>query len=82
VDPAVLDRAPGRHEGLPRHLATEDALAFFVGLDAAEDIHLDGFEIQQVDEELEGSAHAPMFAGRRHHRRPTRARRSRYRAPP
>ena len=36
------------------------------GLNAAEDVHLNGFEVEQVDEELERGAHAP------HVRRPTR----------
>jgi hypothetical protein len=32
VDPAVLDGAARRHQGLGRHLAAEDALALLVGL--------------------------------------------------
>ena len=65
MHPAVLDRAPGGHERLARHLAAEDALALLVGLDAPEDVDLNGFEVKQVDEELQGRAHAHMFAGRR-----------------
>ena len=57
VHPAVLDGAPGRHEGLPGHLAAEDALALLVGLGAAEDVDLDGLEVEQVDEELQRRAH-------------------------
>ena len=64
VHPSVLDGAPGRHERLPGHLAAEDALALLVGLDAPEDVDLNGLEVEQVDEELQGRAHAPMFAGR------------------
>ena len=62
---SVLDRAPGRHERLPRHLAAEHALTLLVGLDAPEDVDLNGFEVKQIDEELQGRAHPPMFAGRR-----------------
>jgi beta-glucosidase len=65
MDPAVLHGAAGRHERLCGHLAAEDALALLVGLDAPEDVHLNGLEVQQIDEELQGRAHAPMFAGRR-----------------
>ena len=54
VHPAVLDRAPRRHERLPGHLAAEDPLALLVGLDAPEDVDLNGFEVKQVDEELQG----------------------------
>ncbi len=62
---AVFDGAPGGHERLAGHLAAEDALAVLVGLDATEDIDLDRLEVQQVDEEVQVRAHAPMFAARR-----------------
>ena len=62
---AVFDGAPGGHERLAGHLAAEDALAVLVGLDATEDVDLDRLEVQQVDEEVQGRAHAPMFAARR-----------------
>ena len=65
VHPSVLDRAAGGHERLPGHLAAEHALALLVGLDTPEDVDLNGLEVQQVDEELQGRAHPPMFAGRR-----------------
>ena len=63
MHPAVLHRAPGRHECLSGYLAAEDALALLVGLDPPEDVDLNGFEVKQVDEELQGRAHSPMFAG-------------------
>ena len=72
MHPSVLHRAPGGHQRLPGHLAAEDALALLVGLDAPEDVDLNGFEVKQVDEELQGRAHAPMFAGRRAGRRRAR----------
>ena len=51
---SVLHRAAGGHQRLARHLATEDTLALLVGLNAAEDVHLDRFEVKQIDEELKG----------------------------
>ena len=57
MHPPVLDGAARRHERLCGHLAAEDALAFLVGLDAPEDVHLNGLEVKQVDEELQGRAH-------------------------
>ncbi len=59
VDAAMVDRAPGGHEGLPGHLAAEDALALLVGLDTPEDVDLDRLEVEQVDEKLQRLAHAP-----------------------
>ena len=61
---AVLDGSPCRHQRLARHLATEDALALLVGLDAAEDVDLDWLEVEQVDEEVEGFAHPPILPPR------------------
>jgi len=65
MHPSVLDRAPRRHEGLPGHLPAEHALTLFVGLDAPEDVDLNRFKVKQIDEKVQGGAHAPMFAGRR-----------------
>lgn len=44
-----IDRATGGDEGLPRHLAPEDALAFLVWAHATEDVHLDGFEVEEFE---------------------------------
>ena len=73
VHVAVLDGAARRHERLPGHLPAEDALALLVRLGAAEDVDLDRLEVEQADEELQGRAHRPMFAGPpRHGRRGAR----------
>ena len=61
----VLDRATRRHQRLSRHLPAEHALTLLVGLGTPEDVDLNGFEIKQIDEELQGRAHPPMFAARR-----------------
>jgi hypothetical protein len=44
-------------------LAAEDALAFFAGLYPPEDVDLNRLEVEQVDQKLEGGAHASMIAG-------------------
>jgi hypothetical protein len=59
MHPPVLHRATRRYQGLGGHLPAEDTLALLVGLNAPEDVHLNRLEIEQGDEELEGSAHAP-----------------------
>ena len=64
VHPPVLDRAPRRHQRLPGHLTAEDPLALLVGLGAPEDVDLNGLEVEQIDEEVQGCAH------RAHVRRP------------
>jgi hypothetical protein len=81
MDAAVVDGAAGGHEGLSGDLAAEDALALLVGLGPAEDVDLNGLEVEQVDEKLQGRAHSPMFAGHRAQRRPARRRGRRYPAP-
>ena len=78
VDPAVLDRAPGRHQRLPGHLAAEHPLALLVGLDAPEDVDLNGFEVEQVDEEVQGRAHRAHVRRRRSARRTSTCRGPRY----
>ena len=60
---ARLHRASGGDERLAGHLAAEHALAVLVGGDAAEDVHLDGFEIEQVDQVVE-RVHAGARSGR------------------
>ena len=52
VGPADLDGAAGGHEGLGGHLAAEDALALLVGVGPAEDVDLDGLEVEEVDQEI------------------------------
>ena len=82
VDPAVLDGAARRHEGLGRHLAAEDPLALLVGLDPAEDVDLDGLEVEQVDQEVQGVAHGTTCIAGRSPTRPRSARRRPGRRPP
>ena len=66
---AVVDGAAGGHERLPGDLPAKDTLPILVRLDAAEDVLLYRFEVEQADEELQGRAHGPMFAGGCTHRR-------------
>ena len=54
---AMCHRATGGHQGLPGDLAAEDPLASLVRLGAAEDVHLDRFEVEEVDEGVECFAH-------------------------
>ena len=64
MDPPVrLHGAPGGHEGLGGHLAAEDPLAVLVGAQAAEDVDLDGLEVEQVDQEVEVFAHGTILPG-------------------
>ncbi len=55
VDGAVLDRSSGGDERLACHLATEHALALFVGALATEDVLLDLLEVEQADEVVDRS---------------------------
>ena len=57
MDEPVVDRAAGRDERLARDLATEDALTILVGADATKQIHLELFELEDVDEVVERSPH-------------------------
>ena len=59
----VVDRARGGHQGLTCDLSTEHALAALVGRPAAEDVDLDGFQIEQLDEIVEGG-HGVILAQR------------------
>jgi putative flippase GtrA len=66
---ALFDRASGGHQGLSRHLPTEDALALLVGALASEDVDLDGFEVEETDERVEGVGHLLMVTRPRYSRR-------------
>ena len=57
VPARVVDGAGGGHQGLSGDLATEHPLAVLVGRHAAEDVDLDRFEIEQLDEVVEGILH-------------------------
>jgi hypothetical protein len=50
---AALDRALRRHQRLAQHLAAIDALPAVLGRHAAEDVGLDGFEIEDFEEHRE-----------------------------
>ncbi len=61
--PARLHRAGGGHEGLARHLPAEDALALLVGRDASEEVDLDGLEVEELHERVDGLlGHGPILA--------------------
>ena len=47
---ALVDRAGRSHQRLAGHLSTEHPLSILVGRVAAEDVHLDRFEVEQPDE--------------------------------
>lgn len=53
VHGAGIDGAGGGHEGLTGHLAPEDPLAVLVGLHTAEDVHLDGLDVEQFEHVVE-----------------------------
>ncbi len=63
VHAAALHRATRRHQGLGRDLAAEDALAALVGAHTPEDVHLDGLDVEQFDEEVQRVAHRHILAG-------------------
>jgi putative flippase GtrA len=65
MDTPVAHRATGGHQGLAGYLAAEHPLSRLVGLEPAEDVDLDGLEVEQTDQEVEGLAHLVMLAGRR-----------------
>ncbi len=78
MHPSVLDGSPRRHQRLAGDLTAEDALALLVELGAPKDVDLNGLEVEQVDQEVKGRAHGPMFAGRRWGRQRARRRGSHY----
>jgi hypothetical protein len=61
VDAAALDGASRRHEGLRGNLAAEHALAVLVRAHTSEDVDLDGLDVEELDEEVEGVAHLPIL---------------------
>ncbi len=61
----VRHRPGRRHQGLARHLAAEHPLAVLVGAEPPEDVDLDGLEVEQVDQGIDGLlVHAPFSPGR------------------
>ena len=57
VDPTGVDGPAGGDERLRGHLASEDPLAGLVEVLAAEDVHLDGLEVEQLDELAQSLGH-------------------------
>ena len=55
--PVGVDGAAGGDERLPRHLPAEDPLALLVRAVAAEDVHLDGLEVQQLEQSVQRISH-------------------------
>lgn len=54
---AVIDRAGGGHKGLTGNLATEDALAIFLGRATSKHVDLNGFKVKKGDQVVEGFKH-------------------------
>jgi hypothetical protein len=52
-----FDRSTGGDERLAGDLATKDALTVFIGTDAPEQVHLELFELENVDQVVEGASH-------------------------
>ena len=64
VSAGLVDRACRGDERLTGNLTTEHALAVLVGLDAAEDIHLDRLEVEEFDEIRQCVSHPVMLPRR------------------
>ena len=61
--PLVVDGPGGSDECLPGDLAAEDSLPVFVRVYAPEDVDLDGFEVEKIDERVDlGLVHVSMMA--------------------
>ena len=63
----VVDRACRGDQRLAGHLPAEHPLAALVGRDAPEDVDLDGLEVEQGDQVVEGSRPAAASGGHRRH---------------
>ncbi len=62
-DPGPIgDGATRRHQSLRGHLAAEDPQAILRRADATVEIHVQGFQIEQVEEGVEGGGHASIMA--------------------
>ncbi len=64
VHRSPLDCASRRDEGLGPDLAAEDALAVLVRLLAAEEVQLEGLEVERSEQLFEGGVHDSRGAGR------------------
>src|SRR5665213_3368570 len=65
MDPAPFDGPSRCHQGLGRDLAPEDTLTVLVGAHAPEDVDLDGLDIEELDQEVEGVAHLSILTAPR-----------------
>jgi hypothetical protein len=54
---ASFHGSPGRHQRLTGDLTAEHSLALLFGADAAEDVDLDGLQVEEGDEGIEGGGH-------------------------
>ena len=59
--PPGLDGPARGHQRLGRHLAAEHPLAVLVGAHPPEDVDLDGLEVEEVDQKIEGIAHRSIL---------------------
>ena len=51
---SAVHGAARRHEGLPRDLPAEDALAIFLGATTPKQVQLEFFEIENLDQFIDG----------------------------
>jgi hypothetical protein len=58
-----IDRPAGGHQRLGGHLSAEHPLTVLIGTDPPEDVDFDGLEVEEVDEKIEGTAHASILSG-------------------
>ena len=66
------DRSSGRDQGLGRHLPAEDPNSPVGGAEAPEEVHIQGFQVQVLDQFVEGRGHASILVARRYSPPPVR----------
>ena len=59
--PPLLHGPARGHQRLGRDLTAEHALAVLIGTHPPEDVDLDGLEVEEVDQKIEGFAHLPIL---------------------
>ena len=64
VHHSAIDGAARGDQRLTRHLPAEHALAILLRTAAAEDVHLELLEVEDLDEPIDGVRHAPLCHGR------------------
>jgi len=75
VDRATLDRPAGRDERLARHLASEDAQALIFRAATAEQVHLELFQVEDLEQLDQRALHRALVARGRRSCTPRNARR-------